>query len=98
MARKRRSNAPVSLIHRLRFPKTRPTLERGAGKARRFRPPSTGRENHSMQRRHFMILLSSGWLIPHELWGEHHVISADPLEVEFDLASLQGQYTLLDDF
>jgi len=51
-----------------------------------------------MQRRHFMILLSSGWLIPHELWGEHHVISADPLEVEFDLASLQGQYTLLDDF
>lgn len=51
-----------------------------------------------MDRRYFMTLLSSGLFVPQVLRGEHHVISADPLEVEFDLTSLQGQYTSLDDF
>jgi DMSO/TMAO reductase YedYZ molybdopterin-dependent catalytic subunit len=51
-----------------------------------------------MDRRYFMTLLSSGLLVPQMLRAEHHVISVDPLEVEFDLTSLQGQYTSLDDF
>lgn len=51
-----------------------------------------------MNRRYFMTLLSSGLLVPRILQADHHVISADPLEVEFDLASLQGQYTSVEDF
>ncbi|MGO8789918.1 MAG: molybdopterin-dependent oxidoreductase [Terriglobia bacterium] len=51
-----------------------------------------------MNRRYFMTLLSSGLLVSQTLRAEHHVISADPLEVEFDLTSLEGQYTSLDDF
>ncbi len=51
-----------------------------------------------MHRRHFMTLLSSGLLVPQILKAEHHVISVDPLEVESDLRSLQGQYTSVEDF
>jgi DMSO/TMAO reductase YedYZ molybdopterin-dependent catalytic subunit len=51
-----------------------------------------------MNRRYFMTLLSSGMLVPHLALGDHHVISADPLEVEFDLTSLQGQFTSIEDF
>jgi DMSO/TMAO reductase YedYZ molybdopterin-dependent catalytic subunit len=51
-----------------------------------------------MHRRYFITLLTTGMLTPRVLRGEHHVISADPLEMEFDLASLQGEFTPLDDF
>jgi DMSO/TMAO reductase YedYZ molybdopterin-dependent catalytic subunit len=51
-----------------------------------------------MDRRYFMTLLTSGLLVSPALRAEHHVISMDPLEVEFDLTSLQGQYTSLEDF
>ena len=51
-----------------------------------------------MDRRGFMTLLGSGLLVPRMLKAEHHVISADPLEVEFDLRSLQGRYTSVEDF
>ena len=51
-----------------------------------------------MNRRYFMTLLSSGWLVAPMLKAEHHVISVDPLEMEFDLVSLQGQYTSVEDF
>lgn len=37
-------------------------------------------------------------MVPRVALGDHHVISADPLEVEFDLSSLQGQYTTVEDF
>ena len=46
-----------------------------------------------MNRRCFMTVLSSGPVAPQVLNADHYVISADPLEVEFDLSSLQGQYT-----
>jgi DMSO/TMAO reductase YedYZ molybdopterin-dependent catalytic subunit len=51
-----------------------------------------------MDRRYFMTLLSSGLLVSQALRAEHHVIAMDPLEVEFDLTSLQGQYTPVEDF
>ena len=51
-----------------------------------------------MDRRYFMTLLGSGLLVPQVLKAEHHVISVDPLEVEFDLGSLQGRYTSVEDF
>jgi len=51
-----------------------------------------------VNRRCFMALLSSGLLVPPTLKAEHHVISADPLEVEFELSSLQGRYTSVEDF
>ncbi len=51
-----------------------------------------------MDRRYFMTLLSSGLLVPQVLRGEHHIISMAPLEMEFDLWSLQGQYTTVEDF
>ena len=51
-----------------------------------------------MDRRYFMTLLSSGLLTAKMLRADHHVISMDPLEVEFDLGSLQGQYTSVEDF
>lgn len=37
-------------------------------------------------------------MVPRSLEAEHHVISAEPLEMEFDLASLQGRYTSTADF
>ena len=51
-----------------------------------------------MNRRGFLTLVSSGLLVPEVLTAEHHVISADPLEVEFDLNSLRGRYTSVEDF
>jgi len=51
-----------------------------------------------MNRRGFLTLVSSGLLVPEALAAEHHVISADPLEVEFDLNSLRERYTPVEDF
>jgi DMSO/TMAO reductase YedYZ molybdopterin-dependent catalytic subunit len=51
-----------------------------------------------MHRRHFTMLLANGWLVAKTLRAEHRVISMDPLEMEFDLWSLQGQYTSVEDF
>jgi DMSO/TMAO reductase YedYZ molybdopterin-dependent catalytic subunit len=51
-----------------------------------------------MNRRNFLTLISSGLLVPEMLTAEHHVISADPLEVEFDLNSLRGRHTPVEDF
>jgi len=51
-----------------------------------------------MDRRYFMTLLTGGMLAPTTLRGEHQVISMEPLEVEFDLWSLQGPYTSVEDF
>jgi DMSO/TMAO reductase YedYZ molybdopterin-dependent catalytic subunit len=51
-----------------------------------------------MDRRYFMTLLGSGGLLPQLLKAEHHLISMNPLEVEFDLTSLQGLYTSVEDF
>jgi sulfite oxidase len=51
-----------------------------------------------MDRRYFMTLLSSGLLVPQALLAEHRVISMDPLEMEFNLWSLAGQYTSVEDF
>lgn len=51
-----------------------------------------------MNRRYFLTLVSSGLVVPEVLTADHHVISADPLEVEFDLNSLRGRYTPVDDF
>jgi len=51
-----------------------------------------------MDRRYFITLLGSGLLVPRTLKTEHHLISVDPLEVEFDLRSLRGRYTSVEDF
>jgi len=51
-----------------------------------------------MNRRYFTMLLANGWLVAKTLRAEHRVISMDPLEMEFDLWSLQGQYTSVEDF
>ena len=51
-----------------------------------------------MNRRSFMTLVGSGLLVPRVLAADHHVISADPLEVEFDLRSQRGRYTSVEDF
>ena len=52
-----------------------------------------------MDRRKFLTsyggaLALSAKLLP----GEHHVVSVNPLEVESNLASLEGRYTALEDF
>lgn len=62
------------------------------------RQPALRAQDTSMDRRSFMTLLGSGLLVPRTLKAEHHVISVDPLEVEFDLTSLQGRYTSVEDF
>ena len=51
-----------------------------------------------MNRRYFMTLLANGGLVAGALRAEHRVISMEPLEMEFDLCSLQGQYTSVEDF
>jgi DMSO/TMAO reductase YedYZ molybdopterin-dependent catalytic subunit len=51
-----------------------------------------------MNRRHFTMLLGNAWLTAKVLRAEHRVISMDPLEMEFELWSLQGQYTSVEDF
>jgi sulfane dehydrogenase subunit SoxC len=50
-------------------------------------------------RRNFVGLLSAGILASsNTLRADHHVISAEPFEVEFDLASASGRYTSVPDF
>jgi DMSO/TMAO reductase YedYZ molybdopterin-dependent catalytic subunit len=51
-----------------------------------------------MNRRYFLAVVSSGLLAPEARPAQHHVTSADPLEVEFDLNSLRGRYTPVEDF
>ncbi|HEX5481959.1 MAG TPA: molybdopterin-dependent oxidoreductase, partial [Terriglobia bacterium] len=52
-----------------------------------------------MRRREF-ILATGGTLLASatRLWADHHTVSAYPLVVEFDLGSLQGPYTRVEDF
>ncbi|MGA2074257.1 MAG: molybdopterin-dependent oxidoreductase, partial [Terriglobia bacterium] len=57
-----------------------------------------GASRISMNRRYFTMLLANAWLVAKTLRAEHRVISMDPLEMEFELWSLQGQYTSVEDF
>jgi sulfite oxidase len=50
-----------------------------------------------MRRRDFLSV-SGGLLSAKLLPGEHHIVSINPLEVESDLASLEGSYTAVEDF
>jgi DMSO/TMAO reductase YedYZ molybdopterin-dependent catalytic subunit len=50
-------------------------------------------------RRRFLGLLSAGYLASSDiLRADHHVVSADPFEVEFDLTSANTRYTPVPDF
>jgi DMSO/TMAO reductase YedYZ molybdopterin-dependent catalytic subunit len=51
-------------------------------------------------RRRQLLLSAAGALLAsaRRLRADHHVVSADPLVVVFDLASLQGRYTRVEDF
>jgi DMSO/TMAO reductase YedYZ molybdopterin-dependent catalytic subunit len=50
-------------------------------------------------RRRFVTLLSAGYLLSSDFLGaDHHVISAEPFEVAFDLASAISRYTPVNDF
>ncbi len=50
-------------------------------------------------RRQFVGLLSAGYLASRNiLRADHHVVSADPFEVEFDLTSAAARYTPVPDF
>jgi hypothetical protein len=52
-----------------------------------------------MDRRNFIVTTGAALLAPARiLWAEHHVVSANPLVVESDLAPLEGRYTRLEDF
>ncbi len=52
-----------------------------------------------MRRREFIWLSAAALgLSTRNLWADNHFVSADPLIVEFDLASLQGRYTRVEDF
>ena len=52
-----------------------------------------------MRRREF-ILGAAGALGASRLrlWADHHVVTADPAVIEFDLSSLEGRYTRVEDF
>ncbi len=52
----------------------------------------------AIRRRGFLALLGGGLALPRWLSAEHHVVSADPLVVEFDLKSLRGLHTSVEDF
>jgi len=55
--------------------------------------------NNDMQRRRFITVAGIGMLVSTKrLLAEHHVVSADPLMVDFDLRSLEGAYTSVEDF
>lgn len=55
--------------------------------------------NSPVNRRKLLLLGSGSLLISAaRLSADHHFISADPLIVEFDLRSLEGEYTPLGDF
>ena len=52
-----------------------------------------------MQRREFVLSTAAALLASAaRLRADHHVVSADPLVVAFDLASLQDRYTPVEDF
>ncbi|MGH9453003.1 MAG: molybdopterin-dependent oxidoreductase, partial [Terriglobia bacterium] len=52
-----------------------------------------------MQRRKFLMLAGAGALIAVRPGrGDHHIDSADPLVMDFDLQTLQGHYTSTEDF
>jgi DMSO/TMAO reductase YedYZ molybdopterin-dependent catalytic subunit len=52
-----------------------------------------------MRRRDFLASLGLGSLMPFQaLDADHHVVSADPYEVEVDLCSAYGRYTPVEDF
>jgi DMSO/TMAO reductase YedYZ molybdopterin-dependent catalytic subunit len=52
-----------------------------------------------MRRRQFLLSAAGALLVSaRKLRADHHVVSADPLVVVFDLASLQGRYTRVEDF
>jgi DMSO/TMAO reductase YedYZ molybdopterin-dependent catalytic subunit len=52
-----------------------------------------------MRRRQFVLSAAGALLVSaRRLRADHHVVSADPLVVVFDLSSLQGRYTRVEDF
>ena len=52
-----------------------------------------------MRRREFIGMWRGALLLPARvLRAEHHVVSVNPLEVVFDLSSLEGRYTEVEDF
>lgn len=52
-----------------------------------------------MRRREFILSTGGAFLASTtRLWADHHTVSAAPLVVEFDLGSLQGRYTRVEDF
>jgi DMSO/TMAO reductase YedYZ molybdopterin-dependent catalytic subunit len=52
-----------------------------------------------VDRREFLTLWGGALLLPAQaLRADHHVVSVSPLEVEFDLSSLEGRYTRVEDF
>jgi DMSO/TMAO reductase YedYZ molybdopterin-dependent catalytic subunit len=52
-----------------------------------------------LDRRRFFSLLTAGYFASASISrADHHVISADPFEVEVDLTSMSSRYTSLDDF
>jgi DMSO/TMAO reductase YedYZ molybdopterin-dependent catalytic subunit len=51
-----------------------------------------------MNRRQFIVAIGAIPVSVKSLMAEHHVVSADPLMVDFDLGSLRGQYTSSEDF
>ena len=55
--------------------------------------------NGAMRRRKFILLpaIALG-ASPTRLRGDHHLLSLNPLMVDFDLSTLQGRYTKVDDF
>lgn len=55
--------------------------------------------NSRVNRRNFLALSGAAALLSAApLEADHHFVSADPLIVEFDLRSLQGEYTPVNDF
>ena len=53
----------------------------------------------TMRRREFIAMWRGALLLPARvLRAEHHVVSVNPLEVVFDLSSLEGRYTEVEDF
>ncbi len=64
-------------------------------------PPELFRSvyNSGVNRRKFLVLGGGSLLVSvARLKADHHFISADPLIVEFDLRSLEGEYTPVGDF
>jgi DMSO/TMAO reductase YedYZ molybdopterin-dependent catalytic subunit len=51
-----------------------------------------------MDRRQFIFASIALPLSVKRLMAEHHVVSADPLTVDFDIRSLKGRYTTVEDF